>query len=82
MGKSDTNHNLKGTTMHHTHEAAQSAVSYGAAGVSSVAVVSLETAAGVAEQVTLILACAVVAVRLVYDVTRYVRLLTNKNKEK
>lgn len=68
--------------MHHNSETVQSIVSYGSAGVSSAAVISLETVAGVAEQVTLILACAVVAVRLVYDVTRYIRYLKTKDKRK
>lgn len=67
--------------MHHSHDTAQSVLSYGSAGASSVAVVSLESMAGVAEQLTLLMACAVVAIRLVYDVTRYIRYLKDKDKE-
>lgn len=61
--------------MNHSHEDVQSVISYGSAGLGAGAVWSLEAVAGYAESVTLILACAVVFIRLVYDLTRFVRYL-------
>lgn len=67
--------------MNHSHETAQSVLSYGAAGATSVTALTLDSMAGVAESVTILLACAVVAVRLVYDVTRYIRYIHVEKEE-
>lgn len=66
--------------MQNSHETVQSVLSYGAAGAGSATALTLDAMAGVAESVTILLACAVVAVRLVYDVTRYFRYIKKKDK--
>jgi len=68
--------------MTHINETAQSVISYGAAGLSSAAAATLDNVAGIAEQVTIILACVVVVVRLIYDTTRLVRYLKSRDKGK
>jgi hypothetical protein len=67
--------------MQNSHETMQSAISYGSAGLGSATALTLDSIAGVAESVTILLACAVVAVRLVYDVTRYIRYLKEKKED-
>jgi len=64
-----------------SHESFQSIVSYSFAGVGSATAMTIDSMAGVAESVTILLACAVVAVRLAYDITRFKRYL-RKQKEK
>ena len=63
------------------HETALSALSYGTAGGTAALAAYLDAMAGVAESITILLACAVVAVRLLYDATRYVRYLKDKDKK-
>ena len=68
--------------MHTTNEGVQSVISYGSAATAGASVFTLDAVAGVAESVTIILACLAVAVRLVYDVTRYIRYVRKKEKGK
>lgn len=63
-------------------ETVQSAVSYSTAGGTAAAAAYLDSMAGVAESITILLACAVVAVRLLYDATRYIRYLKDKEKDR
>jgi uncharacterized MAPEG superfamily protein len=66
--------------MTNAHETAQSMLSYGAAGSGLALATWVEHAAGVAQSVTIVLACLVVVVRLVYDTTRLIRYLKDKGK--
>ena len=60
----------------------QSAVSYCTACAGSTISVSLEETAGKAEQITLIVVCGIVVVRLAYDITKLIKLIKTKKKQK
>lgn len=62
------------------HEQLDSAIAYGTAGGGAALVSSLDVIAGPAASLTIVLSCVVVIVRLVYDVTRLVRYLRDKDK--
>lgn len=63
------------------NETTQSIVSYSSAGGASAVALSLESMAGPAQNLTIILACAVVAVRLAYDTTRFIKYLLGDNND-
>ncbi len=65
----------------HRVETVQSTVSYGTAAGGIAAVNFLDSMAGMAESITLIVACTAVVARALYDIIRLVRLIKNK-KEK
>lgn len=62
----------------HISEQTQSLVSYSVAGCGAGIAQCIDAATGPAESLTILFACAVVFIRMLYDGTRFVRYLKKK----